>query len=139
IGITLGTISEGSFQTLLIALVFHQFFEGIALGTRVNELNCKTWFKPIVMGLLFVCMTPIGVAIGIGIRSSINPPAAILAQAILDSLSAGILLYNAFVSLMSAEINQNTSFRRAPLGRKVYCFTFMYLGAALMSVLGTWA
>ncbi|KAI8084272.1 ZIP zinc transporter-domain-containing protein [Gilbertella persicaria] len=139
IGITLGTISEGSFQTLLIALVFHQFFEGIALGTRINELQCNTWLKPTVMGLLFICMTPIGVAIGIGIRSSINPPAAILAQGILDSLSAGILLYNAYVSLMSMEINHNTSFRRSPLSRKIYCFICMYIGAALMSVLGTWA
>lgn len=139
IGITLGCTDSSSFQTLLIALVFHQFFEGIALGTRINDLQCKTWAKPILMGLLFICMTPIGVGIGIGIRSSINPPAAILAQAILDSLSAGILLYNAYVSLMSIEINHNIGFRKSSLGRKVFCFLCMYTGAALMSVLGAWA
>lgn len=139
IGITLGTTDSDSFQTLLIALVFHQFFEGIALGTRVNDLQHKTWLKPILMGLLFICMTPIGVAIGIGIRSSLNPPAAILAQAILDSLSAGILLYNAYVSLMSIEINHNTGFRQSSLQRKVFCFLCMYAGAALMSILGKWA
>jgi zinc transporter 1/2/3 len=139
IGITLGCTDSSSFQTLLIALVFHQFFEGIALGTRINDLQCKTWKKPILMGLLFICMTPIGVGIGIGIRSSINPPAAILAQAILDSLSAGILLYNAYVSLMSIEINHNVGFRKSSLGRKVFCFLCMYTGAALMSVLGAWA
>ncbi|CEP10092.1 hypothetical protein [Parasitella parasitica] len=139
IGITLGCTDSSSFQTLLIALVFHQFFEGIALGTRINDLQCKTWTKPVLMGLLFICMTPIGVGIGIGIRSSINPPAAILAQAILDSLSAGILLYNAYVSLMSIEINHNVGFRKSSLGRKAFCFLCMYLGAALMSVLGAWA
>ncbi|KAL9554757.1 hypothetical protein MBANPS3_002672 [Mucor bainieri] len=139
IGITLGVTESTAFQTLLIALVFHQFFEGIALGTRINDLQCKTWTKPILMGLLFICMTPIGVGIGIGIRSSINPPAAILAQAILDSLSAGILLYNAYVSLMSIEINHNVGFRKSSLGRKVFCFLCMYVGAALMSVLGAWA
>lgn len=139
IGITLGVTESTAFQTLLIALVFHQFFEGIALGTRINDLQCKTWTKPILMGLLFICMTPIGVGIGIGIRSSINPPAVILAQAILDSLSAGILLYNAYVSLMSIEINHNVGFRKSSLGRKVFCFLCMYVGAALMSVLGAWA
>ncbi|KAI8647726.1 ZIP zinc transporter-domain-containing protein [Parasitella parasitica] len=139
IGITLGCTDSSSFQTLLIALVFHQFFEGIALGTRINDLQSKTWTKPILMGLLFICMTPIGVGIGIGVRSTINPPAAILAQAILDSLSAGILLYNAYVSLMSIEINHNVGFRKSSLGRKAFCFLCMYLGAALMSVLGAWA
>ncbi|KAF7724062.1 high-affinity Zn(2+) transporter zrt1 [Apophysomyces ossiformis] len=141
IGITLGTIGTDEFTTLLIALVFHQFFEGIALGTRINDLNCKTWLKPFVMGILFIIMTPIGVAIGVGIRQSFNPlsSSSVLAQAILDSLSAGILLYNAYVSLMSIEINHNAGFRKSPLSRKVVCFLSMYIGAGLMSVLGTWA
>ncbi|CAO3673358.1 unnamed protein product [Rhizopus stolonifer] len=139
IGLTLGTSDNDEFTTLFIALVFHQFFEGIALGTRINDLNCKSWKKPIMMGLLFVCTTPVGVAIGIGVHSSLNPGANILAQAILDSLSAGILLYSAYVSLMSIEINHNVGFRRSSLSRKVFCFVCMYLGAALMAVLGTWA
>ncbi|CAO3655457.1 unnamed protein product [Mucor hiemalis] len=139
IGITLGTTDSSSFNTLFIALIFHQFFEGIALGTRINDLQYKTWKKPIIMGVIFICMTPIGVAIGIGIRSTVNPPASILAQAILDSLSAGILLYNAYVSLMSIEINHNTGFRQSSLIRKIYCFMCMYIGAGLMAVLGAWA
>lgn len=139
IGITLGTVDSSFFITLLIALVFHQFFEGIALGTRINELQCKSWTKPIIMGLLFVCITPIGVAIGIGIRSTMNPRSSILAQAILDSLSAGILLYSAYVSLMSIEINHNVGFRKSSVGRKVFCFLCMYLGAAMMSIIGMWA
>lgn len=139
IGITLGTTDNESFNTLFIALIFHQFFEGIALGTRVNDLNCKSWKKPILMGLLFICMTPIGIGIGIGVRSTVNPRSSILAQAILDSLSAGILLYNAYVSLMSIEINHNVGFRRSSLSRKIFCFLCMYLGAALMAVLGAWA
>ncbi|KAI9270091.1 Zinc/iron permease [Helicostylum pulchrum] len=139
IGITLGTADNESFNTLFIALIFHQFFEGIALGTRVNDLNCKSWKKPILMGLLFVCMTPIGIGIGIGVRSTVNPRSSILAQAILDSLSAGILLYNAYVSLMSIEINHNVGFRRSSLSRKIFCFMCMYLGAGLMAVIGVWA
>ncbi|KAI7870413.1 Zinc/iron permease [Spinellus fusiger] len=158
VGITLANTGNEEFVTLLIALVFHQvrrcttfffhawtnnkqFFEGVALGTRVNEMNHKSWTKPALMGTLFMLMTPIGIAIGIAIHSSFNPnsSSAILASAILDSLSAGILLYNAYVSLMSMEINHNVEFRRSSLIRKVVSFLSMYLGAALMALIGKWA
>ncbi|KAG2236659.1 hypothetical protein INT48_000214 [Thamnidium elegans] len=66
IGITLGTIDRETFNTLLVALVFHQFFEGIALGTRINDLNSQSLVNPIIMDNLFSVMTPIGVAIGMG-------------------------------------------------------------------------
>lgn len=141
IGITLANASNDEFITLLIALVFHQFFEGVALGTRINDMNIQGWRRPTLMGLLFVIMTPIGCAIGIGIHSSFNPnsPSSILASAILDSLSAGILLYSAYISLMSQEINQNPEFRKAPFSRQFVCFISMYAGAGLMALLGKWA
>ncbi|KAI8096465.1 ZIP zinc transporter-domain-containing protein [Halteromyces radiatus] len=139
IGITLGTTSEGPFLALFIALIFHQFFEGVALGTRINDLQYVTWIKPLVMSLTFICMTPLGVAIGIGIRSALHVSSMVLAQAILDAFSAGILLYNAYVSLMSVEISNSVSFRRSSFARKSVCLLSMYLGAAVMSVLGIWA
>ncbi|KAI9013923.1 Zinc/iron permease [Phycomyces nitens] len=141
IGITLATTSRDEFVTLLIALVFHQFFEGLALGTRINELRYKSLLKPIIMGCLYILMTPIGISIGVGIHASFNPNSysSILAQAILDSLSAGILLYNAYVSLMSLEISHNTNFHEQSLTRKTVCFLSMYVGAGLMSLIGEWA
>ncbi|KAI8083042.1 Zinc/iron permease [Halteromyces radiatus] len=141
IGITLANTQSSQFVTLLIALVFHQFFEGIALGTRVNELVHVGWMRPLIMGLLYIIMTPIGISIGIGIHSSFNPnsPSSVLASAILDSLSAGILLYNAYVSLMSTEINQNDDFRRSSWQRKLVSFISMYVGAGLMALIGLWA
>ncbi|KAI9476508.1 MAG: Zinc/iron permease [Benjaminiella poitrasii] len=141
IGITLSNTSNDGFVTLLIALVFHQFFEGVALGTRINDMNIKGWQRPTLMGLLFIIMTPIGCAIGIGIHSSFNPnsSSAILASAILDSLSAGVLLYSAYISLMGQEINHNPNFHKAAFSRKFVCFISMYCGAALMAILGKWA
>jgi zinc transporter 1/2/3 len=93
------------------------------------------------MGLLYIVMTPIGISIGIGIHSSFNPnsSSSILASAILDSLSAGILLYNAYISLMSMEINHSEEFRRASAFRKCVCFLSMYVGAGLMALIGMWA
>ncbi|KAG1453911.1 hypothetical protein G6F56_007449 [Rhizopus delemar] len=141
VGITLSNSSNDEFITLLIALVFHQFFEGVALGTRINEMEIQGWKKPLMMGTLFIIMTPIGCAIGIGIHSSFNPnsPSSVLASAILDSLSAGILLYNAYISLMSQEMNHNDQFRQSSFIRKFVCFMSMYCGAGLMALLGKWA
>ncbi|KAI8071360.1 Zinc/iron permease [Gongronella butleri] len=141
IGITLANTGADEFVSLLIALVFHQFFEGIALGTRVNEMHSDGWVRPVIMGLLYIIMTPIGIAIGIGIHSSFNPnsSSSILASAILDSLSAGILLYNAYVSLMSLEINHSPEFQASPLHRKLICFISMYVGAGIMALIGKWA
>lgn len=100
-----------------------------------------SWSKAFVLGLLFIIMTPIGVAIGIGIHSSFNPnsSSSVLASAILDSLSAGILLYNAYISLMALEINHNVQFRQQPFVRKTICFLSMYVGAGLMALIGEWA
>ncbi|KAI8083368.1 Zinc/iron permease [Gilbertella persicaria] len=141
IGISLATTDNDEFITLLIALVFHQFFEGMALGTRLNEVGYTHWYKPTLMGLLYVIMTPIGIAIGIGIRTSYNPNSysAVLSSAILDSLSAGILLYNAYVSLMSMEMSHNNAFHNASTTRKICSFLSMYIGAGLMSLIGKWA
>jgi zinc transporter 1/2/3 len=113
----------------------------MALGTRLNEIGHDKWYKPALMGLIYIIMTPIGIAIGIGIHSSYNPNSqnAVLSAAILDSLSAGILLYNAYVSLMSAEISHNTSFHNSSTARKITCFISMYVGAGLMSLIGEWA
>ncbi|KAI8971253.1 ZIP zinc transporter-domain-containing protein [Pilobolus umbonatus] len=141
IGIALANIENAEFISLLIALVFHQFFEGMALGTRLNELHYSTWIKACLMGLLYIIMTPLGIAIGIGIRTSFNPKSysAVLSQAILDSLSAGILLYNAYVSLMSIEMSHNQAFYESSTTRKVASFISMYIGAAVMALIGKWA
>ncbi|KAI7897608.1 Zinc/iron permease [Cokeromyces recurvatus] len=140
IGIAMANTGNDTFITLLIALVFHQFFEGMALGTRLNEIPFKTWYKPIALGFLYIWMTPIGIAIGVGLHSTFNSNSfsSVLSSAILDSLSAGILLYNAYVSLMSMEMSHNTAFHQESTGRKTICFLSMYIGAGIMSLIGKW-
>lgn len=63
IGITLGVTAGEAFNTLLIALSFHQFFEGFAIGSAVVDSGMGA-VKSMLMGLAYSVTTPIGIAVG---------------------------------------------------------------------------
>lgn len=98
-------------------------FEGLALGSRIGLLvwpageGWRKWAMAsaftVSLAQLRCCLTdtdqaftpqlitPIGVGIGIGVHSGYNPNsgAALLSIGILDSISAGILIYAGLVEM----------------------------------------
>ena len=140
IGVALGVSDDTRFTPLLVAVAFHQLFEGLALGILVSEHILKPRHK-IILGLMYPLTTPLGIGIGMGVheRYNENTHALILSQGILNSLSAGILIYSTYCELVGGEINHNPVFDAFTKPFKVLCFLFMYLGAACMAVLGYWA
>ncbi|KAJ1653987.1 hypothetical protein IWQ61_006007 [Dispira simplex] len=140
IGLALGTTSGTEFISLWVALVLHQFFEGFALGSRLASLTFSSAVVPITSALGFAITTPIGISIGMGVRTSYQPnsPTNMVVQGILDSLAAGILLYAALVNLIAQEFSQPTFFKEARSKRTLY-FISMYTGAAVMAIIGIWA
>lgn len=142
IGITLGTTVGTEFVSLLIALLFHQFFEGVALGGRIASLQFKrSSLQPWLLSAWFACSTPLGMAIGIGIRSTYEGESvtSLIVQGVFDACSAGILLYTALVQLMSTEINSNVAFREASPKSQVIQFLALWFGAVAMAIVGKWA
>ncbi|KAF8967803.1 hypothetical protein BGZ46_000088, partial [Entomortierella lignicola] len=143
IGITLATtIATSDFISLLVALLFHQFFEGVALGGRIASIQfSRKSFSPWLLAFWFAISTPLGIAIGIGIRSTYDGASntASIIQGVFDSCSAGILLYTALVQLISSEFNLNKSFRESSVKNRVGQFIALYAGAAAMAVVGKWA
>ncbi|ORY53632.1 Zip-domain-containing protein [Rhizoclosmatium globosum] len=140
IGITLGVTADDSFSSLLAAVAFHQMFEGMALGCLITSLRTTT-FKKLLMCLAYPLTTPVGIAIGIGLREvyNTNDGGLILTRGIFNSLSAGILFYNTYTELMSAEVSHSAQFGAFSGGFKAACFGAMYLGAAAMAVVANWA
>lgn len=134
-------VATDEFKSLLVAVIFHQLFEGIALGVRLAEVKSFNSWKKFAAALLYPVTTPVGIAVGIGIRRTFNSNAfrAILVQGIFDSLSAGILFYNGYVELMAFEMNRNAVFRAHNAPRKIALFVAVYLGAAVMAIIGLWA
>ena len=79
-------------------------FEGLGLGTRLAALELPAAYSswvPFAGAILYGCTTPIGIAAGLGIRTSYNPGSTTssIVGGIFDSLSAGILLYTALVEV----------------------------------------
>ncbi|KAJ3169776.1 high-affinity Zn(2+) transporter zrt1 [Geranomyces variabilis] len=141
IGLALGTTADDGFTSLLIAICFHQFTEGTALGVLIAQLPTRSLSKIYAAGILYPLTTPIGIAIGIAIRNTYNENSqtSIVIQGIFDSLSAGILIYNAYCELISREINQNTKFRSLSTTLKVASMFCLYAGAGIMALIGLWA
>lgn len=140
IGITLGTTDE--FVTLFVVIIFHQMFEGLGLGSRLALLPLprNSWI-PYLGAIAYALVTPIGVAIGIGVRNSYNGDSATARYitGTFDSVSSGILFYVGFVELLAHEFVFNERMRKAPIGFVCLSVFEVLLGAGLMALLGRWA
>jgi zinc transporter 1/2/3 len=141
IGLTLAVTTE--FKTLFIVIVFHQSFEGLGLGTRLAflELPASYNWVPFAGAVLYSFTTPIGIAAGLGVRSTYNPEGttAAIVSGVLDAISAGILLYTGLIELLAHEFLFNPKMHTASNAKVAYACICMCLGAGLMSLLGRWA
>ncbi|KAG0463641.1 hypothetical protein HPP92_019710 [Vanilla planifolia] len=105
IGISLGVSeSSSSIRPLVVALCFHQFFEGIGLGGCLVQARFKLRTTA-TMVLFFSLTTPMGIAVGIGVSSGYdeNSPTALVVEGVLNACAAGILVYMALVDLLAAD------------------------------------
>lgn len=142
IGITLVVAGDTFFVTLFIVILFHQMFEGIALGTCIAELPraaASTLHKCVMAGT-FALITPIGMAIGIGVLNKFNgnDPSTIVAIGTLDALSAGILAWVGIVEMLARDWLHGRLLN-ASMIRTTCAMIALIAGMTLMSFLGKWA
>ncbi|GAQ79869.1 Fe2+/Zn2+ regulated transporter [Klebsormidium nitens] len=139
VGIGLGTnTSKCTVTSLFIALCFHQFFEGVALGSCIVEAAYKS-LTTFLMAFFFAITTPLGIAIGLGVRSSYNDnsPEALGIEGTFNAFTAGILIYMATVDLIAHDF-----FSAKVLGNPKLlwgCFLAVLLGMGTMDLLAYWA
>lgn len=141
IGLTLAVTDD--FDTLFVVIIFHQTFEGLGVGSRLAymDLPQKYMFIPIIGALLYGITTPVGIAVGLGVRTSYNPDGttASIVSGILDAFSAGILIYTGLVELLAHEFLFNKDMMTASNWKLLYAVGCMMLGCGLMALLGKWA
>lgn len=138
IGLTLGTAGD-EFATLYPVIVFHQTFEGLGIGARLSAIGFPRGLKwmPWVLCTIYGLTTPIAIAIGLGVRHTYNGSSmtANIVSGVLDSISAGILLYTGFVELLARDFlyNPDRTNNDKQLAFMILC---VLLGAGLMALLG---
>lgn len=142
IGLDLGAQdSQSAFTTIFTAIVFHQMFEGLGLGTRLAFLPPKVKSSiPYLGALAYSVVTQLGMAIGLGVRHSYNGDSvtAHYVKGSLDAVSAGILAYTGYVELIVHEFVFNVKMRNALL--EILCLNTFYVfaGAGGMGALAKW-
>ncbi|KAK0657923.1 hypothetical protein B0T16DRAFT_306377, partial [Cercophora newfieldiana] len=223
IGLTLVVAGDSTFITLFVVILFHQMFEGIALGTRIaalgqprsadsaahphghglghhghfhepkqsmpttlaEELGAASdhqrvhahahdhshaahprrpsaaeesdstsqpsdacvkghgvsMRRKLLLAAAFALVTPVGMAIGIGVLKNFNgnDPSTIVAIGTLDALSAGILVWVGVVEMWAHDWMLGGEMTTAGPLRTVLGMIGLVTGLTLMSLLGKWA
>lgn len=141
IGLNLGVVGE-EFSTLYPVIVFHQAFEGLGIGARLSMIpfpkryNWLPWALCVAYGLT----TPIAIAVGLGMATTYDSASftSSVVSGVLDSISAGILLYTGLVELLARDFlfNPERSRNKVDIAYMLVC---LFLGTIIMSLLGKWA
>ncbi|KAL7624636.1 high-affinity Zn(2+) transporter zrt1 [Parahypoxylon ruwenzoriense] len=184
IGLTLVVAGDSFFVTLFVVILFHQMFEGIALGTRIasvgqhardagehanhattagnkiassqespavdisrdptnesNNLESLSLSKKLLMAAAFALITPVGMAIGIGVLRQFNgnDPHTLIALGTLDALSAGILVWVGVVEMWAGDWMFGGELADAGPVVTILGGFGLVAGMVLMSFLGKWA
>ncbi|KAI8800421.1 ZIP zinc transporter-domain-containing protein [Cladochytrium replicatum] len=126
IGVILGFARGAEFTALLVALCFHQFFEGTALSSVVVGARFSSLAPIALMVAMYSLSTPVGVALGVALESAASATLDLAAQnlttGILEAFGAGILLYDALVNIVATHFappvkaSETTAAVRASVG-----------------------
>ncbi|KAI6383294.1 hypothetical protein MCOR25_000214 [Pyricularia grisea] len=142
IGMTLSVSIGHEFVILLIAIAFHQTFEGLALGSRIANIKWdKGSWQPWMMSLAYGCTTPLGQAIGIATHRLYNPESefGLVLVGTMNAISSGLLVFASLVELLSEDFLSDESWRILRGRRRVGACFLVLFGAIGMSLVGAWA
>ncbi|POS86335.1 hypothetical protein EPUL_002148 [Erysiphe pulchra] len=142
IGMALSVATGPPFLVILIAIGFHQSFEGLALGSRIAAIGFSARSaKPWLMVLAYGITTPIGQGIGIVMHNMYDPQsvAGLLMVGIMNAISSGLLLYAGLVQLLAEDFLSHQSYNLLKGMQRVKAFGCVVAGASLMAIVGVWA
>ncbi|XP_010257099.1 PREDICTED: zinc transporter 6, chloroplastic [Nelumbo nucifera] len=142
IGVTLGmSQNQCTIRPLVLALAFHQIFEGMGLGGCIAQAGFSMGTTA-YMSFMFSVTTPMGIVLGLMIFYMTgyddSSPKALILEGLLGSLSSGVLIYMGLVDLIAVDFFHNKMMGSKPWLKKV-CYIALVLGSTTMSVLALWA
>ncbi|OJD20122.1 hypothetical protein ACJ73_08546 [Blastomyces percursus] len=145
IGMALSVATGTSFLVLLVAISFHQTFEGFALGSRIASLIPALFPasspKPWLMAFAYGATTPIGQAIGLGLHNLYDPAstAGLLMVGVTNAFSSGLLLFAGLVELLAEDFLSDKSYETLRGRSRIEACIAAAAGALLMALVGAFA
>lgn len=142
IGMAVSVATGPAFVVFLVAISFHQSFEGLALGSRIAAIRFpRSSIRPWLMVLAYGVTTPLGQAIGLVVHKMYDPASmgGLLVVGFMNAVSSGLLLYAGLVQLLAEDFLTEKSYA-VLLGRnRLHAFLAVVGGALLMALVGTFA
>lgn len=142
IGMAISVATGPAFIVFLIAISFHQSFEGLALGSRIAAIHFpKSSFRPWLMVMAYGLTTPIGQAIGLIVHKLYDPAsmAGLLVVGFMNAISSGLLLYAGLVQLLAEDFLTEKSYRVLKGRKRLHAYLCVVAGALLMAIVGAFA
>lgn len=139
IGMALSVATGPSFVVFLVAIAFHQCFEGLALGSRIAALHFpRASLKPWFMVLAFGATTPFGQFIGLVIHNLYDPlsQTGLLMVGFMNAISSGLLLFAGLVQLLAEDFLTEKSYQTLHGSRRLKAFAAVVSGSCLMALVG---
>lgn len=142
IGMAISVATGPAFVVFLIAISFHQSFEGLALGSRIAAIQFpKKSIRPWLMVLAYGTTTPIGQAIGLIVHKLYDPQSmgGLLVVGFMNAISSGLLLYAGLVQLLAEDFLTEKSYKVLRGKKRLRAYLAVTLGAMMMAVVGAFA
>ncbi|KAI0857688.1 zip family zinc transporter [Xylaria cubensis] len=142
IGMAVSVATGPPFVVFLIAIAFHQTFEGLALGSRIAAVQFpRSSIRPWLMVLAYGLTTPLGQAIGLGVHTLYDPKSqtGLLMVGFMNAVSSGLLLFAGLVQLLAEDFLTEKSYRTLKGKKRRNAGLAVFAGAALMALVGAFA
>ena len=136
IGVAFGSMSGNELaeiRALMVAFVFHQFFEGISIGSAFCELSDVNQTLSFLLLSIFAITVPIGIIIGMFVKTSAT---GLIVSGIFNAIAAGSLIHNALVEMIDEDFS---TIKKSSSFLKLAMFLSLCTGNLLMAVIAMWA
>ncbi|KAJ4319631.1 hypothetical protein N0V84_006267 [Fusarium piperis] len=134
VGITIAMTTDG-LVVLLTAIMFHQMFEGLGLGSRIAAVPYPRGSpRPWLLVFAFGTTAPIGQAIGIASRNTYDPESelGLIMVGVFNAISSGLLIYAALVNLMVEDFLSEEASLLMKKKDKIAALAWVFLGGKLL-------
>lgn len=142
IGMAISVATGPAFVVFLVAISFHQSFEGLALGSRIAAIQFpRGSVRPWLMVLAYGITTPLGQAIGLAVHTMYDPASmgGLLVVGFMNAVSSGLLLYAGLVQLLAEDFLTEKSYKVLKGRKRLHAYLAVCGGAVLMALVGAFA